>query len=293
MEPLVGTARECAERGGQALPIAVDISHREAVEAAAERAVAAWGGFDVWVNNAGVSQFGRIDETPPDVYERVLTTDLLGRVNGSRAAIRQFRRQAHGRLINVSSVVGLVGQTYTSAYVASKWAIIGLSQSLRMELADTREITVSTVLPASIDTPIFRHAANYTGRAARAMKPVYPPEQVADAICALIRRPKRRVIVGAAGRSLALLRRLSPATAEWMMQRQVETAHLDHDRVASPSAGNVLEPLDTGEGQVRDGWLVGTRDRSGRGLARDRGAVAPNRLRPGGVGTCVWGQDFK
>jgi NAD(P)-dependent dehydrogenase (short-subunit alcohol dehydrogenase family) len=255
LQPLAATARECAERGGEALPIPVDVNHREAVDAAAERAVADWGGFDVWVNNAAVSQFGRIDETPPEVYDRVLTTNLLGCVNGSRAAIRQFRRQGHGRLINVSSVVGMVGQTYTSAYVASKWAIIGLSQSLRMELQDTPDITVSTVLPASIDTPIFRHAANYTGRAVRAMNPVYPPEQVADAICALIRRPKRYVIVGNAGRMLALLRRLSPAMAEWMMARQVEKAHLDQDREAPHSAGNVLEPLDTGDGQVRDGWL--------------------------------------
>ena len=255
LEPLAATAAECAERGGEALPIAVDINHREEVDAAAERAVANWGGFDVWVNNAGVSQFGRIDETPPDVYERVLTTNLFGCVNGSRAAIRQFRRQGHGRLINVSSVVGLVGQTYTNAYVASKWAIIGLSESLRMELKDTPDITVSTVLPAAIDTPIFRQAANYTGRAVRAMEPVYPPEQVADAICSLIRRPKRRVIVGNAGRMLALLRRVSPATAEWVMARQVETAHLDPDREAPHAAGNVLEPLDTGDGQVRDGWL--------------------------------------
>ncbi len=261
LEPLAATARECAERGGEAVPIVADVARRDEVEGAAERAVADWGGFDVWVNNAGVSQFGRIDETPPDVYERVLITNLHGCVHGSRAAIRQFRRQGHGRLINVSSVVGMVGQTYTSAYVASKWAIIGLSQSLRMELADTPDITVSTVLPASIDTPIFRQAANYTGRAVRAMNPVYPPEQVADAICSLIRRPKRRVIVGTAGRSLALLRRLSPASAEWMMKRQVETAHLDHDREAPHSAGNVLEPLDTGEGQVRDGWLDGSRDR--------------------------------
>lgn len=176
-------------------------------------------------------------------------------MNGSRAAIRQFRRQGHGRLINVSSVVGLVGQTYTSAYVASKWAINGLSESLRMELKDSPDITVSTVLPAAIDTPIFRQAANYTGRAVRAMPPVYPPEQVADAVCALIRRPRRQVIVGNAGRLLALLRRLSPVAAEWLMARQVDKAHLDPDREAGPTAGNVLAPQARGDGQVRDGWL--------------------------------------
>jgi NAD(P)-dependent dehydrogenase (short-subunit alcohol dehydrogenase family) len=255
LRPLAATARECGDLGGEALPVEVDVRCRDAVDAAAARAAADWGGFDVWVNNAAVSAFGRIDETPPEVYDRVLATNLVGCVNGSRAAIRQFRRQGRGRLINVSSVVGLVGQTYTSAYVASKWAINGLSESLRMELKDCPEITVSTVLPAAIDTPIFRHAANYTGQAVRAMQPVYPPEQVADAVCALIRRPRRQVIVGNAGRLLALLRRLSPVAAEWLMARQVDKAHLDPERAAPPTAGNVLAPLDAGDGQMRDGWL--------------------------------------
>ena len=153
--------------------------------------------------------------------------------------------------------MGLIGQPYTSAYCSSKFAIRGLSESLRMELRDSPGITVSTVLPAAIDTPIFRTVANYTGMAPKAMDPVYPPEQVAEAICRLVDHPQPEIIVGNAGRLLAVLEKTAPmAVAEALMARQVEANHFDATKGAPATAGNVLAPSNDDEGRVRDGWLA-------------------------------------
>jgi short-subunit dehydrogenase len=234
LKALEAAARECRHLGGTAEVVEADVSEAGQVEVVAETVLQRFGRLDVWVNNAAVSLFGRLEDCPPKVYEQVIRTNLFGTVNGCRVAVRQFRRQGYGRLINVSSVVGLIGQPYTSAYCSSKFAIRGLSESLRMELRDSPGITVSTVLPAAIDTPIFRTAGNYTGMAPKAMDPVYPPEQVAEAICGLVDHPQPEVIVGNAGRLLAVLEKTAPmAVAEALMARQVESQPLRRDEGAS------------------------------------------------------------
>src|SRR5690606_21511524 len=137
---------------------------------------------------------------------RVIETNLFGYVHGARTALPYFREQGCGTLINVASAVAAAPQPYTSAYVASKFAIRGLSDCLRMELSldHVPDIHVCTVLPATVDTPLFQHAANYTGRAVQAMPPVYAAERVARAIVDLVTSPEREVFVGNAGRLMAL-----------------------------------------------------------------------------------------
>jgi short-subunit dehydrogenase len=105
----------------------------------------------------------------------------MGYVHGARAALPYLRDQGRGVLVNVSSIVGVLSQPYTHAYVMAKFAIRALSASLRQELrlGGPRGVHVCTVLPATIDTPLFQHTANYTGRKAVTMPPVYAPERVA------------------------------------------------------------------------------------------------------------------
>lgn len=171
---LQDTLQECERLGGRGIVVPTDVCEADQVERLCEKAVERYGRVDVWINNAAVTLFGRLEETPRDAYEKVIQTNLMGCVNGAREAIRQFREQGHGRLINVSSMVAHAGQPFTSAYVTSKWGIRGLSECLRMELADAPDIHVSTILPASIDTPLFQRAANYVEQPVKAMTPVYP-----------------------------------------------------------------------------------------------------------------------
>lgn len=195
------------------------------------------------MNNAAVILFARIEEAPYEAYRKVIETNLFGYIYGARAVLPYFREQGSGTLINVSSVVGKIGSPYISAYTTSKFGIIGLSTSLRMELLDVPDIHVCTVLPASIDTPLFQHAGNFTGRAVKPVEPIYRAEQVANAIVALARRPRREIMVGNAGRRQALMYTLAPGLTEPRYAKQVEKHHFQ-DTAAPQSPGNLFKPME-------------------------------------------------
>ena len=147
-------AEHCEKLGGRALAIPADVTDQEAIKSLARRAIETFGRIDVWVNNAAVTLFARIEEAPYEAYRKVIETNLFGYIHGARAVLPYFRKQGSGTLINVSSVVGKIGSPFVSAYTTSKFGIVGLSKSLRMELQDAPDIHVCTVLPASIDTPL-------------------------------------------------------------------------------------------------------------------------------------------
>jgi NAD(P)-dependent dehydrogenase (short-subunit alcohol dehydrogenase family) len=153
----------------------------------------------------------------------------------------------------MASMVGKAGQPYTSAYVASKHAIVGLSECLRMELLDAPDIHVCTILPASIDTPLFQHAANYTGRSVKPMSPVYSAEKVVDALIKAINSPCREIFVGNAGRMINMMRTIAPPIAEKMMAKQVDKDHFQ-DRRAPSFQGNLSQPMTEFE-SVSGGWM--------------------------------------
>jgi short-subunit dehydrogenase len=266
-DALQEVAHECERRGARALAIPTDVSSEEQVQRLARQAVEAFGRIDVWVNNAAVTLFARVEDAPTDAVRKVLETNLFGYLYGARAVLPVFREQGSGVLINVDSVVGATPQPYTSAYVISKAGIRALADCLRMELSldDAPDIHVCTVLPASIDTPFFQHAANYTGRAVKPLPPVYPADRVASAIVRLARRPRREVFVGSAGRMLAAQRALMPGTYERAASRSIDRHHLE-DRPAAPTSGNLFAPSNDGM-RVSGGWSESGQALSGRQLA--------------------------
>jgi short-subunit dehydrogenase len=241
-EQLQAVANECQSLGATAMAIPTDVSQREAVEELASRAVDTFGGIDVWVNDAAVSLFARLEEAPWDDYRQVIETNLFGYIHGARAVLPLFRERGRGILINISSMVGKTGAPFISAYALSKAAIINLSDSLRQELMDVRDIHVCTVLPASIDTPIFQHAGNYTGKAVKPMDPIYDVEAVAKEIVDLAIHPRREVYVGGSGRRIGILSRVAPGFAQRIMARQVRKDHFSKTP-EGPNAGNIHRPM--------------------------------------------------
>ncbi|HYX35305.1 MAG TPA: SDR family oxidoreductase [Oligoflexus sp.] len=241
-DQLQEVAEACERLGATALVVPTDVSQHEAVKQLAERAITTFGGIDVWVNDAAVSLFARLEDAPWEDYRQVIETNLFGYIHGTRVVVPHFRERGRGTLINISSMVGKTGAPYISAYAISKAAIIGLSDSLRQELLDLPDIHVCTVLPASIDTPIFQHAANYTGKAVKPMNPIYDVEAVASEIVKLALHPRREVYVGGAGRRIGLLSRIAPGLAQRMMAKQVNKDHFA-SRPAEPSDGNIHEPM--------------------------------------------------
>lgn len=241
-EQLETIAKDCKRFTAHALVVPCDVCDFKAVEELAKTAMEKFGRIDVWVNNAAVTLFGRLEEAPLEHFRKVIETNLFGYIHGARAVIPHFRQQGSGILINNASMIGKLGSPYVSAYSISKFGIVGLSESLRQELLDAPNIHVCTVLPASIDTPLFQHAANYTGRAVKPLDPILPAEDVAQEIVKLAAFPKREVYVGGSGLMMSMLRSLAPGTAERMMARQVEKNHFT-DAAADASEGNLYQPM--------------------------------------------------
>lgn len=194
-DAIAEVAAGCRSLGAEALAVETDVTHEADVRELAARALELSGTLDVWVNNAGVTAFGLLESTPLEEHRRVLETNLWGAVHGARAALPSFRRQGFGTLINVGSILSKVGQPFVPSYVISKFALRGLSEALRAELANQPRINVCTLLPYAVDTPHFQDGANFVGRKPHAMPPVQSPEIVGRALVDLAERPRRELHV--------------------------------------------------------------------------------------------------
>lgn len=206
---LEDVARECRRAGGNCIAVPTDITDAAQVERLAAAAVAELGRIDVWVNDATAAMYGRFEDSPRQAFERVVEVNLFGYANGMRSALKRFRSQGSGILINVASVAGKAAFPYMSAYVAAKFGVVGLSETLREELIGTG-IHVCTILPGPVDTPFYEQAANYTGRRVQPMLPTYSAEDVARAIVRNARRPTPETYVGRLMAAVPLLRAAAP-----------------------------------------------------------------------------------
>jgi NAD(P)-dependent dehydrogenase (short-subunit alcohol dehydrogenase family) len=250
-EPLAEIAAECEATGAQVMHQPLDVSEEEAVEAFAAATVERFGRLDVWVNNAGTIAYGRFEEIPSEVFRQIIETNLMGQVHGARAALRRFRRQGSGVLINMSSVWGRVSTPQVTPYIVSKNAVRAFSECLAGEVVDEDGIHVATMVPQAVDTPIFEHAGNFTGRQVRPIPPVLDVEEVAEGIELCAEDPKREVNYGQAGRALEILH----ATAPPLYRRLAHGAFVRGSFgsvPAAPAAGNVLESR--GPHTAEGGW---------------------------------------
>ena len=144
-------AAEVEALGRRAWPLAVDVSDTAAVDAAAKGILELAGRVDILVNNAGVTRDNLLMRMSEEEWDTVLNTNLKGAFNFTRALTRPFIRQRSGRIINIASVIGLIGNAGQSNYAASKAALIGFTKSIAKELAP-RGITVNAIAPGFIET---------------------------------------------------------------------------------------------------------------------------------------------
>lgn len=222
--------------GGSAVAVVADISVAEDAERIAEMAIASYGGIDSWVNNAGVSIYGRLKDIPRDDARRLFDVNFWGMINGCNAAIPHLR--AHGgALINIGSMVSDQAIPLQGIYVASKHAVKGYTDTLRLELEEEgAAISVSLVKPAAIDTPFFEHARNYMESAPKPPAPVYDPAVVASTILECAETPIRDVFVGGGGRMMAGMGRLAPRLTDRMLERSMfDSQQYDHPGDGSDS----------------------------------------------------------
>ena len=218
--------------GGQAIYVVADIGKREQVEHIAEAAIQKFGRIDTWVNDAGVSIYGRLDEVSDEDNRRLFDTNFWGVVYGSLAALPHLKRQG-GALINVGSEVSDAVVPLQGMYSASKHAVKGFTDALRVEIEEIDEAPVSITLiqPTAVNTPYPTHARNYMDKEAKLPTPQIDPEKVAEAILKAAVKPERDVKVGATAVINTLTAKLAPGLGDKMSAKQADRQQLDRPPV--------------------------------------------------------------
>lgn len=215
-QALEEVAREFTDKGVRAAYHAADVGVESELRQAASEAMRIFGGWDVWVNDAGISIFGPVRETPLEDHRRLFDTNYWGVVHGSLIAVEHLRtRPGGGVLINIGSVLGDTAIPVQGAYAASKSAVKGFTEALRMELMrEGAPVAVTLIKPSAIATPYKDHAKNLTESAVKNPPPVYDPHVVAEAILYSTRHRVRELTVGFAGRAFSAFHNVVPGVAE-------------------------------------------------------------------------------
>ncbi len=209
---------ELTAAGAQVTAVVADVSREEDVRAIARTAQDAYGGFDTWVNNAGVGMYGKVEDVGVEDMRRLFDINFWGLVYGSLEAVRVLRERG-GALINVGSTASDRAIALQGVYSASKHAVKGFTDALRMELEEGgAPISVTLIKPGPIDTPFPMNARNYLPDEPQHVPPVYAPETVARAILHAAVTPTRDLFVGSGGKSIAAFGDLSPKATDKAME---------------------------------------------------------------------------
>ena len=208
---------EINAEGGQAIYVVGDVGQFNYVQNIADEAIRHFGGFDTWVNNAGVSIYGPILDQSLQDQRRLFETNYWGVVHGSIVACNHLRTRG-GALINVGSVLSDVAIPVQGTYCATKHAVKGYTDALRLELEEEgAPISVTLIKPSSIDTPYIHHAKNLLPVEPQNPPPVYSPETVAEAILHCAENPERDLYVGGGGAVLATAGHHAPRLTDKLM----------------------------------------------------------------------------
>lgn len=246
-----GALRELVDEiragGGEAEYLVADVGDPQQVKDIADLALRKFGGFDTWVNNAAISIYGKMEDVAIEDHRKLFETNYWGLVYGSLAAARHLKGRG-GALINVGSVLSDRAVPIQGTYCASKHAVKGFTDALRMELEhDGAPISVTLIKPSSIDTPYRQHAKNYMREEPKNPPPVYAPEPVAEAILYAAEHPVRDIYVGGAGRALTVGAFVAPRLTDKVMEFQMFDAQKEdfpsasHHNGLDHASGSLLE----------------------------------------------------
>ena len=217
------TLRAIVEDGGDAIQVAADVADRVAVEEIARAAIHRYGRIDTWVNNGGVSVYGKIEEIADADHRRLFETNFWGVVNGSLTAI-PYLRQSGGALINVGSEASDAVMPLQGMYSASKHAVKGFTDALRVEveLVDRQPVSITLIQPTAVNTPFPEHARNYMPLEAKLPTPQIDPTKVALAILRAATDGGRDVTVGAMSKMNTFVSKVWPSLADRLSAKQAD-----------------------------------------------------------------------
>lgn len=223
------TLKEIAQRlGNNVASIACDVADQQQVQRVAEFAIEKFGRIDTWVNNAGVAIYGRIDQVTDEDNRRLFETNFWGVVYGSLTALPHLKKQG-GALINLGSEVSDAVAPMLGMYSASKHAVKGFTDALRVEIehVDESAVSITLIQPTAVNTPFDDHGKNYMEKAANLPSPMIEPEQVAEAILSAAVKPTRETKVGMMAKVNTFVSKNLPGVADRMSAKQVENMKRD------------------------------------------------------------------
>jgi 3-oxoacyl-[acyl-carrier protein] reductase len=170
----------------KALAITADVADISSVNAAVEKALAEFGSIDILINNAGIAAFGKFLELEPKDWERIIQVNLMGTYYVTRAVLPNMIERQTGDIINISSTAGLSGNALTSAYSASKFAVLGLTESLMQEVRK-HNIRVTALTPSTVATDMAKELNLTDGNPDKVMQ----AEDMAELIIAQLKLNRR------------------------------------------------------------------------------------------------------
>ncbi len=242
-EGLESLVAEIQHRGGHATAFVAEASDSAQVRAVADRTVQRYGRLDTWVHLAAVSLYAYFWDTPPHEFKRVIDVNLIGQAYGAMAALPHMRQRG-GALIHISSIEARRAFPYQSAYAAAKHGIAGFLESLRVELRQANiPVSVTNIMPASINTPLFSKARTRLGVKPMGIPPIYQPDLVADAILYAAEHPTRDIIVGGSGKLFDVLQRISPAMVDEILLRSAFTGQRTDEPESVEAPDNLYAPI--------------------------------------------------
>jgi short-subunit dehydrogenase len=252
-ELLEEVAAKIRASGGKALVVTTDISKPEEVQRLADTSTKVFGEVDVWINDVGVGAIGRFWEIPLEDYSRLIDVNLKGIIYGSYSAVKLFRAQGYGTLINLGSIDSETPLAYQATYSASKAGVRSLGQAMNQELRLTGEddIIVVTIEPWAADTPWWGHAANYSGGTPR-MWGMDDPQKVVNAVLRSSLRPRQELPVGWKATGSYFFHHLFPRFTEKMSANVAHRYQIETAPPAPPTKGTLYHPMSSGKG-VDDG----------------------------------------
>jgi NAD(P)-dependent dehydrogenase (short-subunit alcohol dehydrogenase family) len=254
-EGLKSLVEEIEAEGGEAFYIIADAADFEQVKAVADKTVERYGRLDTWIHSAATFIFATVEKTDPDEYKRLIEVNLLGQIYGAKAALPHLKKNG-GALIHLSSVEARRTAPFQSAYGASKHGINGFLQALRVEIAHDRiPVSVTEVLPAAINTPIYDKGRNKMPFKPRPVPPIYHPQIVVDAILYAAENPIAEIIAGGAGVGVELAEKFSPRLADFFSGTIGYAGQTSDEKVEEEFTGSLFEPIsgfDTVEGSFSD-----------------------------------------
>jgi short-subunit dehydrogenase len=240
-EALATITEQLNAAGGQTIAVIADVSDRAQVEKVAQKAIERFGRIDTWINNAGLSIYGRLDQVSDEDSRRLFDTNFWGIVNGSLVALPHLSKQG-GALINVGSEVSEAVVPLQGMYSATKHAVKGFTDALRVEIeeVDKSPISITLIQPTAVDTPFPQHAKNYMSQEPKLPSPMIEAQKVADAILDAAANPTHHTKVGMMSKVNTAVSNLLPGVADKMSAKQVNRQQYD-ERPRNPD-GALYQP---------------------------------------------------